>query len=134
MFIDGCFWHSCEAHYNIGTGTPNMQQRVLVLCRAARRSPGDVAAKVLDQLLTALRVDGTFDSADPQTKERVDTLRRALAAHGAVLDDAGISRSTRSTSARAAEPPSTSSLHGCAATLGPRCAHWWRQGAPGVDL
>nr|WP_225752438.1 hypothetical protein [Pseudoclavibacter sp. Marseille-Q3772] len=60
-----------------------------MLCRAARRRPGDLAAKALDQLLTALRVDGTFDSADLQTKEHVDTLRRALAAQGAVLDDEG---------------------------------------------
>lgn len=73
--------------YDPMTGTPNKEQRVLVLCWTARRRPGDVAAKALDQLLTALRVDGTFDSEDAQTKERVATLRRALAALGAVLDD-----------------------------------------------
>nr|WP_290127174.1 abortive infection family protein [Cutibacterium avidum] len=61
----------------------------MLLCRTARRRPGDVAAKALDQLLTALRVDGAFNSSDAQTKERVATLQRALLVQGAVLDDEG---------------------------------------------
>lgn len=75
--------------YDRTTGTPNKQQRVLVLCQAARRRPGEVSTKALDQLLTALRVDGMFDSKEPQMRERVAALRRALAARGAVLDDEG---------------------------------------------
>lgn len=62
---------------------------MLLLCRTARRRPGDVDAKALDQLLMALRVDGAFNSSDAQTKERVATLRRALLVQGAVLDDEG---------------------------------------------
>lgn len=80
---------SDEDPYDVATGTPNKEHRVLLLCRTARRRPGDVAAKALDQLLMALRVDGAFNSSDAQTKERVATLRRALLAQGAVLDDEG---------------------------------------------
>lgn len=61
----------------------------MLLCRTARRSPGDVAAKALDQLLMALRVDGAFNSSDAQTKQRVATFRRALLVQGPVLDDEG---------------------------------------------
>lgn len=80
---------SDEDPYDVATGTPNKEHRVLLLCRTARRRPGDVAAKALDQLLMALRVDGAFNSSDAQTKERVATLRRALLVQGAVLDDEG---------------------------------------------
>lgn len=78
-----------EDPYDAATGTPNKEQRVLLFCQAARRRPGDVAYRALDQLLTALRVDGAFDSADPQTKGRVATLRRAFSAQGVVLDGEG---------------------------------------------
>lgn len=75
--------------YDPAAGTPNKEQRVLVLCRTARRRPGDVAARTLDHLLTALRVHGFFDRSDDRTRERVTTLRRALTAQGADLDSEG---------------------------------------------
>ena len=78
-----------EDPYDPSTGTPNKQQRVLLLCQVARRRPGGVGARALDQLLTALRVHGSFEDKDPYTMECVATLRRALAAQGAVLDNEG---------------------------------------------
>lgn len=78
-----------EDPYDAATGTPNKEQRVLALCRAARRRPGGVAARALDQLLTALRVDGVFDDPSVKVVERVNTLKRALAVKGASLDVEG---------------------------------------------
>mgnify|MGYP003797624557 CR=1 FL=1 len=75
--------------YDAATGTPNKEQRVLITCHAARRRPGDVADRLLDQLLTALRVDGVFGDSTPKTVERVETLRRALAVQMTVLDAEG---------------------------------------------
>ncbi|RXW31973.1 hypothetical protein C1706_07940 [Propioniciclava flava] len=75
--------------YNPAEGVPNKEQRVLTVCRAARGRPGDVGDTLLDQLLTALRVHGTFTDTSPQVIERVQTLRRALMAQSATLDDEG---------------------------------------------
>jgi len=72
--------------YDPSAGMPNKQQRVLTVCAAARRRPGGVDDKLLEQLLTALRVGRIFHAADPNVKERVTTLRSALTAKGAGLD------------------------------------------------
>jgi hypothetical protein len=48
-----------------------------------------VGDQLLDQLLTALRVHGTFADTSPQVTERVQTLRRALEAQLVTLDDEG---------------------------------------------
>ena len=72
--------------YDPADGTPNKEERVLAVCRAARRRPGAVGDRLLDQLLTALRVHGTFDNTSPETIRRITTLRRALAAQSATLD------------------------------------------------
>jgi len=75
--------------YNPAEGVPNKEQRVLTVCRAARGRPGDVGDRLLDQLLTALRIHGTFTDTSTQVTERVQTLRRALAAQSATLDGEG---------------------------------------------
>lgn len=75
--------------YDQALGTPNKEQRVLLVCRAARRRPGQASDQLLEQLLTALRVHGTFMDRTSPTSDRVQTLRRALAAQAATLDDDG---------------------------------------------
>ncbi len=80
---------SDEDPYNPADGTPNKQQRVLAVCRAARRRPAGIGDKLLEQLLTAFRVDGIFGDDTPQVTDRVATLRRALAAQSVTLDDEG---------------------------------------------
>ena len=66
--------------YNPTEGTPNRETRVLAVCRAARRRPGPVADLLLEDLLTALRLHGSFDDEEPVTAQRVRALRPALAA------------------------------------------------------
>ncbi|HMR47686.1 MAG TPA: abortive infection family protein [Arachnia sp.] len=77
------------APYEASTGTPNKQQRVLTVCAAARRRPHGAGDKLMEQLLTALRIDRVFHSTDPHIVGRVATLRSALAANGAGLDPEG---------------------------------------------
>nr|BFF08091.1 hypothetical protein GCM10023233_30600 [Brevibacterium otitidis] len=36
---------SDEDPYDVATGTPNKEHRALLMCRTARRRPGDVAAR-----------------------------------------------------------------------------------------
>lgn len=80
--------------YDPSTGTPNKQQRVLTVCGAARRRPSGVSDKLLDLLLTDLRIARIFDVELPTVVERVATLRKALAVKGAGLDDEGRLRRT----------------------------------------
>lgn len=75
--------------YDPATGMPNKQQRVLAVCAVARRRPGGVDDKLLEQLLTALRVGRIFQATDPLVTARVAALRRALTVKGAGLDDEG---------------------------------------------
>lgn len=75
--------------YDPSTGMPNKQQRVLTVSAGARRRPGGVDDKLLEQLLTALRVGRIFHATDPDVRERVATLRSALTAKGAGLDAEG---------------------------------------------
>ena len=75
--------------YDLAEGTPNKEQRVLAVCRAARRRPGTVGDQLLDKLLTALRIHGTFTDTTQETAERVRTLGRALLAQSVTLDHEG---------------------------------------------
>lgn len=75
--------------YDPAEGTPNKEQRVLTVCRAARRRPGTVGDQLLDQLLVALRTHGTFTDTTRATVDRVQTLRRALVVQSVTLDDEG---------------------------------------------
>lgn len=79
-----------EDPYNPTLGTPNKQQRVLIVFRAAERRSAQ-ARRLVEELLVALRVEGCLDrqpSAE-QAQESVQTLRRALQHQGWNLDDEG---------------------------------------------
>lgn len=70
------------------TTTPNKEQRVLIVTEAARRRP-EGAAKLLDGLLTALRVDGCFGRQADDFKDDAEELRRSLRKQGWILDEEG---------------------------------------------
>lgn len=75
--------------YDPASSTPNKQQRVLTVFRAAERRPRN-ARRLVDELLAALRVEGCFSPGDP----RIDlastaALRPALNHLGWDLTDDG---------------------------------------------
>lgn len=72
--------------YNPDTQTPNKQQRVLSVSSAGARK-SETARKLVDSLLNALRLHGTFNSSEDQ--QRVDTLRSALTHTGWGLTNDG---------------------------------------------
>lgn len=73
-------------HYDVATGTPNKQQRVLDVCGAATRSP-DAARKLADYLLDALRLHGSFKDSD--NTGLTNDLRGAFLHAGWALSDDG---------------------------------------------
>jgi hypothetical protein len=76
--------------YVPATGTPNKEDRVLTVLRAARRRP-ERARQLVDGLLVALRVAGCFDPAGTNVydRDRVRTAQRAFRPLGWVLSDDG---------------------------------------------
>lgn len=69
-------------------GTPNKEQRVLVVAEAAtRRQQG--ASKLLSEMLTGLRVHGCFESRADEFTDEVALLRRSLRKQNWMLDDDG---------------------------------------------
>ncbi len=74
--------------YDPGAGTPNKEQRVLAVAVAATRRQ-DGAAKLLSELLTALRVHGCFESRADEYSDEVALLRRSLRKQSWILDDDG---------------------------------------------
>lgn len=72
--------------YNPATQTPNKQQRVLTVARAAVRKSTS-ARKLTESLLDALRLHGTFSST--AEKQRVEDLRAAVAHAGWGLSSDG---------------------------------------------
>lgn len=79
-----------EDPYDPESGTPNKQQRVLTVFRAAERQQ-DQSRRLVDELLMALRVDGFLDRkpSPGQAQEAVSTLRRALQHQDWDLNDEG---------------------------------------------
>ncbi len=62
--------YSGEDPYDAVAGTPNKEQRVLVVIGAATRRQ-DGATKLLGELLTALRVHGCFESRADEFADEV---------------------------------------------------------------
>lgn len=79
-----------EDPYDSALGTPNKQQRVLTVFRAAERRPAQ-ARRLVEELLVALRVEGFLGQQQglDQAHESVQALRRALQHQGWDLDDDG---------------------------------------------
>lgn len=76
--------------YNPTDGTPNKEVRVHTVVSAAVRRP-QTARKLVDALLTALRLAGAFDSERPEyDKYQFKTLRVAFNRQGWELTDDGI--------------------------------------------
>lgn len=74
--------------YDPVAGTPNKEQRVLVVTETAtRRQQG--AAKLVSEMLTALRVHGCFESRAAEFTDEVALLRRSLSKQNWTLDDDG---------------------------------------------
>ncbi|MFJ2352684.1 abortive infection family protein [Glutamicibacter sp. NPDC087673] len=65
--------------YDPETQTPNKQQRVLAVASVGSRK-SETARKLVDSLLNALRLHGSFSLSEDQ--QRVDTLRSALTHSG----------------------------------------------------
>lgn len=72
--------------YDASTQTPNKENRVLAVCRAATRRPQG-AAKLVDNLLLALRMRDVF--SDESYMADVKRLRQALRRTGYELDGGG---------------------------------------------
>lgn len=72
--------------YDAATGTPNKQQRVLQVARAAQRD-GATARRLTDNLLNELRLGGVF--RDHAHGDNVQSLRAAVLHAGWTLSDDG---------------------------------------------
>ncbi|NEE01512.1 abortive infection family protein [Phytoactinopolyspora halotolerans] len=72
--------------YDEAAGAPNKQQRVLAVVNAARRRPAG-ARRLVDELLTALRMEGCLE--DPSLTSQRQALGRALSRAGWALDADG---------------------------------------------
>jgi hypothetical protein len=72
--------------YDVASGTPNKQQRVLAVCRFAQRDPVS-AKKLTENLLNALRLEGSF--RDQTNEENLTSLRAAFLHVGWNLSDDG---------------------------------------------
>lgn len=75
--------------YDAQLGTPNKEQRIYAVCREASRRSVDVSTRLLESLLTDLRIHGVFDDSDRDTVHLVATLERALRSQGFALDEEG---------------------------------------------
>lgn len=81
--------YSSDDPYDVSTGTPNKESRVLAVFAAARRRP-DRARDLVDALLVQLRRHRCFEeSAEDSVKWNVKTLRASLRRAGWDLTDAG---------------------------------------------
>ncbi len=76
--------------YDQSLGTPNKEQRVGTVCRAAQRRPSGTR-RLVDSLIEKLRLHGCFDSShlDTYAPAAARHLRRALAQAGWSLSDEG---------------------------------------------
>lgn len=77
-----------EDPYDQVTQSPNKEQRVVTVVRAALRRPLG-AQKLVEELLSALRVHGCFSSRQADFVDAAASLKRALLQQGWLLDDAG---------------------------------------------
>lgn len=85
--------YAADDPYHPETGTPNKEQRVLVVSAAATRRP-EGATKLLSELLTALRVHGCFDARADEFADETAFLRRSLRKMSWVLDEEGYAAPT----------------------------------------
>jgi hypothetical protein len=80
--------YSDDDPYDPATQTPNKEQRVVTVVRAAVRRPAG-AVSLVGELLTALRVYGCFDGRRSEFQSECALLRRSLLQQGWILDDDG---------------------------------------------
>lgn len=80
--------YSGDDPYDATTQTPNKEQRVVTVVRAAVRRPAG-AVSLVGELLTALRVFGCFDGRSAEFQSECALLRRSLLQQVWILDDDG---------------------------------------------